>query len=159
MGLAAAYFAAARMGLHLASLHPSATAVWPPTGIALAAFLVWGNRVWPGIFLGAFSANLATHGTPLACALIGLGNTAEGFTGAWLVQRFARGHRVFERPLDTFRFVGLAALLATMVSATTGVTVLCALGDATWDHYAPIWLTWWLGDAIGALIVAPSIVL
>jgi signal transduction histidine kinase len=159
VGLAVAYFAAARTGLLLASLHPSATAVWPPTGIAIAAFLVWGNRVWPAVLLGAFSANLATHGTPLACAIIGLGNTAEGFTGAWLVRRFARGRLVFERPLDTFRFVGLAALLATMVSATTGVTVLCTLGDAKWAQYGPIWITWWLGDAIGALIVAPSIVL
>ena len=89
VGLAAVYFAAAKVGLRLAFVNPSATAVWPPTGIALAAFLIFGVRVWPAIFAGAFVANLTTAGSVLTSIGIAGGNTLEGLLGAYLVQRFA----------------------------------------------------------------------
>mgnify|MGYP000246811738 CR=1 FL=1 len=91
--LAAVYFCAGKLGLKLAFLNQSATAVWPPTGIALAAVLLWGYRVWPGIWLGAFLVNLTTAGTVLTSLGIAGGNTLEPLLGAWLVERFAHGDR------------------------------------------------------------------
>ena len=87
--LAAFYFAAAKLGLSLAVVHPSATAVWPPAGIALASFLLFGNRVWPAIALGAFLANATTAGSLATSVGIAAGNTLEGLVGAWLVNRFS----------------------------------------------------------------------
>src|SRR5437867_12962331 len=83
--LAAFYFAAAKLGLSLAIVHPSATAVWPPAGIALASFLLFGNRIWPAIALGAFLSNATTAGSLATSATIAAGHTLEGLVGAWLV--------------------------------------------------------------------------
>src|SRR2546427_536376 len=89
LGLAAVYVLAGKLGLLLAFVHASATAVWPPTGIALAAFLLLGYRVWPGIFLGAFLVNLTTAGSVATTIGIATGNTLEGLVGAHLVNRWA----------------------------------------------------------------------
>ena len=157
--LAAVYFAAARWGLHLAFVNPSATPVWPPTGIALAALLVLGYRVWPGVLLGAFLANLLTSGSVAGSIGIAVGNALEGVVGAYLVNRFAHGRRAFERAQDVLKFAVLAGLASTTVSATIGVTSLSLTGFAPWAKYVPIWVTWWLGDAGGALVVTPLLVL
>src|SRR5437870_7962750 len=103
-GLAAVYLLAAKLGLMLAFVHASATAVWPPTGIALAAFLVLGYRVWPGIFLGAFLVNVTTAGSVATSVGIAAGNTLEGLVGAYLLSRFANGRNAFNRPQDIFKF-------------------------------------------------------
>jgi integral membrane sensor domain MASE1 len=153
------YVAAGKVGLGLAFVHASASAVWPPTGIALAAFLVLGNRVWPAILLGAFLVNLSTAGTVATSAAIATGNTLEGLVGAVLVRRFAGGVRAFDGVRDILRFVVSAAIVATAISATIGTTTLGAAGLAPWTAYGTIWLTWWLGDAAGALLVAPFLVL
>jgi len=158
--LAAVYFAAAKIGLALAFVHASATAVWLPTGIALAANLVWGYRVWPGILLGtAFLADLTTVGTIAMSLGIAIGNTLEGFVGAYLVNRFARGRHAFDRPQDVLRFAVLAGMVSTAVSATIGVTSLVLGGVTRSTYYAPIWLTWWIGNAGGAIVVTPLLVL
>jgi diguanylate cyclase (GGDEF)-like protein len=157
--LAVVYFVAGKLGLSLAFVNPSSTAVWAPTGIALAAFLLLGYRVWPAIALGAFLVNLTTAGSPATSLVIAAGNTLEGLLGAYLVNRFARGARVFERARDIFKFALLAAMLSTALSATVGVTALCLGGFARWTSFGSIWLTWWLGDAVGDLVVAPLIVL
>jgi signal transduction histidine kinase len=158
-GLTAIYFAAGKLGLSLAFVHASATAVWPPTGIALAAFLFLGPRVWPGVLIGAFLVNFTTAGSPLSSAGIAVGNTLEGLLAAYLVERYANGRRAFERLRDVFRFAFFAAVISPVVSATIGVTSLCAAGNAQWSDFGPIWLTWWLGDAGGALIVAPLLII
>jgi integral membrane sensor domain MASE1 len=153
------YFLAGKLGLRLAFANPSATAVWPPTGIALAACLVIGYWVWPGIFLGAFLTNLATAGSVTTSITIAVGNTLEGILGAYLVNRFAGGRATFDRTRDVFKFVFLAALISTTVSATGGVTSLSIAGFARWSDYRSVWLTWWLGDATGDLILAPLLIL
>src|SRR5437016_14452187 len=122
LALAAVYFCAGKFGLSLALVNPSASAVWPPTGLALAATLLWGYRLWPGIFLGAFLVNSTTPGNPATDLGIALGNTTEALLGAWLVNRFARGARAFDRARDIFKFVLLAAMVSTAVSASVGVT-------------------------------------
>jgi diguanylate cyclase (GGDEF)-like protein len=158
-GLAGIYFTAAKLGLSLAFVNPSATAVWPPTGIALAAFLIFGSRVWPAIFAGAFLANLTTAGSVATSIGIAVGNTLEGLFGAYLVQRFAAGRQAFARPRNAFRFAVLAAGVSTTASATIGLVSLCLGGFAPWSDSGRIWLTWWLGDAAGALVVAPVVLL
>jgi diguanylate cyclase (GGDEF)-like protein len=157
--LAVVYFAAAKLGLRLAFVHPSATAVWAPTGIALAAFLIFGFRVWPGAFLGAFFANLTTAGSVLTSIGIATGNTLEGVAGCYLVMRFARGQRAFERAQDIIKFAFLAGMVSTTISATVGVTSLSLGGFADWAQYGSIWRTWWLGDGVGAVLVTPPILL
>ena len=159
VGLAAVYFAAAKLGLLLAFVNPSATPVWPPTGIALAAFLIFGARVWPAIFAAAFLANLTTAGSVLTSVGIAGGNTLEGLLGAYLVRRFAAGRQAFGRPRNAFRFAVLAGAVATVVSATCGVTSLALGGFAAWADFWRIWVTWWLGDAAGALVIAPVLLL
>ena len=157
--IAAIYFVAGKLGLKLAVFHQSATPVWPPTGISLAAFLLFGYWVWPSIFLGAFAVNMTTAGSIATSLGIATGNTLEGLLGAFLINHFAGGQEVFTRQHDTLKFVLLAALFSTTVSATLGVTSLSLAGYAEWEAYNAIWMTWWLGDAVGALIVTPAIVL
>jgi len=156
--LALIYFVAGKLSLQLAFLHKSASPVWPPAGIALAALLVLGFRVWPALFVGAFLVNLTTLGNIWTSLGIASGNTLEALCGAWLVNRFAGGARVFDRPQDVFKFA-LAALIGTTVSPTFGVSSLAAGGFAQWSSYWPVWLTWWLGDASGVLVIAPLLLL
>src|SRR6266571_5802189 len=156
--LAVIYFIAGKLGLMLASLHASASPVWPPAGIALAGLLLLGYRAWPGIFIGAFLVNVTTAGNIATSLCIATGNTLEALCGAWLVNRFAGGTRVFDRAQDVFKFA-LAAMLSTLVSPTLGVTTLALGAFAAWASYGSIWTTWWLGDTAGDLVVAPLILL
>jgi diguanylate cyclase (GGDEF)-like protein len=157
--LAVVYFAAAKLGLRLAFVNPSATAVWPPTGIALAAVLVLGFDVWPGILVGAFAANILTAGDVATSLGIATGNTLEALAGAWLATRFAGGATAIDRSRDLVKLAVLAGVLSTTVSPTIGVTSLALRGFAPWAEYGPIWLTWWLGDCAGSLVVAPALLL
>lgn len=158
VGLTLLYFLAGKLGLRLAFVHASASPVWPPAGIALATVLLLGYGTWPAIFLGAFLVNVTTNGNLVTSLAIGAGNTLEALCGAWLVNRFANGTRVFERAQDVFKFA-FAAVASTVVSPTIGVTSLAVVGYAGWANYAPIWTTWWLGDATGDLIFAPVVIL
>jgi PAS domain S-box-containing protein len=152
------YFVAGRASLGLASLHQSASPVWPPSGLALAAVLILGSRVWPAILLGAFLVNAITLGDLLPSFGMACGNTAEALLGGWLVARLARGERAFETAGSVLRFVFLAAMVAPVASATTGVLTLGLAGLARWERLAPIWLTWWVGDMVGVLLVTPILV-
>jgi diguanylate cyclase (GGDEF)-like protein/PAS domain S-box-containing protein len=157
--LTALYFVAGKLGLRLAFMNASVSAVWPPTGIALAALLLLGYRVWPGIFAGAFLVNLTTTGSLQTTLGIALGNTLEGLAGAYLVNRFAQGRHAFDHAPDVFMFAGLAGMASTAISATCGVTSLALGGYAAWTDIRSIWLTWWLGNAGGAILITPLIVL
>jgi PAS domain S-box-containing protein len=153
--MAAVYVGAAKLGLTMAFVAEQVTAVWPPTGIALAALLLFGSRAWPGIALGAFLAN-ATANAPLgAAAVIALGNTLEALLGAWLLRRLVGFDKALERVHDVLGLVVLAAGVSTMVSATVGATSLCLGGLMPWTAYPALWSVWWLGDAMGNLVVAP----
>src|SRR5881394_2539316 len=152
------YFIAGKFGLILASLHASASPVWPPAGIALAALLLLGYRAWPAIFVGAFLVNVTTAGNVATSLAIASGNTLEAVCGAWLVNRFAGGTTVFDRPQGVFKFA-LAAVVSTTISPVFGVTSLALAGFADWTNYGAIWLTWWLGDTTSELLIAPLIIL
>ena len=158
LGVGVLYFVAGKLGLAFAIVHANATAVWPPAGIALAAVLLLGRQVWPAIFAGAFVVSLSTAGSIVSSLGIATGNTLEALVGAFLVERFANGAAAFDRAQDIFKFVA-AALLSTMMDATLSVSTLVLTGSARWADFGPIWLTWWLGDAAGDLVVAPFLLL
>ena len=152
----AAYFAAARLGLLLAFAAEQVTVVWPPTGIALAALLLIGRAAAPGIWLGALAANF-TIGEPLITALgIATGNTLEALTAVWLLRRVGF-NRALERLRDVLALLGLGAGLAPAVSATLGVTSLCATGVQPWSAFGALWRVWWLGDAMGVVLAGPVV--
>src|SRR5881227_1116155 len=152
--LAVIYFVAGKFGLMLASLHASASPVWPSAGIALAALIVLGYRAWPAIFVGAFLVNVTTAGNVATSLAVASGNTLEAMCGAWLVNRFAGGTTAFGRPQGVFKFA-LAAVVSTIISPAFGVTSLALAGFADWANYGAIWLTWWLGDTTSDFLIAP----
>jgi signal transduction histidine kinase len=156
--LAGAYFIAGKLGLMLASLHASASPVWPPAGIALAATLLFGYRVWPAIFVGAFLVNVTTAGNVATSLAIATGNTLEALVASWLVNRFAGGKNFCDRPLGIFKFAVVAAA-TTVISPALGVSSLALAGFANWTEFGAIWLTWWLGDVTGDLVFAPLVLL
>ena len=120
--------------------------------------LLLGYRIWPAIFVGAFLVNAMTAGNAATSLAIAVGNTLEAVCGAWLVNRFADGTSVFDRPQGVFKFA-LAAAVSTVVSPVFGVTSLALGGFADWTNCGAIWLTWWLGDTTGDLLIAPLIIL
>jgi diguanylate cyclase (GGDEF)-like protein len=161
IGLAACatYILAAKLSLRLATVHPSASPFWPPTGIAIVTLLLLGLRCWPAIFAGAFLVNLTTAGSVLTSLGIGAGNCLEAVTACYLVTRFAQGKDVFDRTWDILRFALYSGILSAGIAATFGVTSLALGGFAPWHQYGIVWRTWWLGDAAGALVFAPFLLL
>jgi signal transduction histidine kinase len=158
--LVIAYFAAAKFGLSFfALIHPNASAVWLPTGIAMAGLLLGGFRLVPAVLFGAFLANVTTAGSVATSLGVALGNTLEAVLAAALVGRFAGGRAAFTNPARILKFMLFGALLSPTVSATIGVLSLTLGGVSTDAGVAEIWFTWWLGDAAGAMLVTPLVVL
>ena len=161
--LAAVYYLTARASLLLAFPGTNVSPVWPPSGIGLAAILLMGYRCWPGVFIGAFSANLAgfTEAGVLSFQLalgpslsIASGNTLEALTGAWLLGRLARDGALFSRPERAYQFAAAAAAAAA-VSALVGTTTLISAGIIDPSSSATIASMWWVGDLSGILIITP----
>lgn len=159
VALALAYFCAGIFGLSLASINPSASAVWPPSGIALAAILLRGYHLWPGILIGAFLVNLAAQESAATALSIACGNTVEAILAAALVCRFAGGLKAFSHPKGILKFTLLAGAVSPIVAATVGVTTLALGGFVDSPELSAVWLTWWLGDAVGILIVGPLLLM
>jgi signal transduction histidine kinase len=155
LGLAAVYVVAARLGLRLDAVAGFATLVWPATGIALAALVTFGYRLWPGVFVGAVVANLLTGAPPLVALGIGVGNTLEAIVGSYALRRIPGFRPSLDRLQDVVGLVVLAAVFSTMVSATIGVSSLYAGGIMPSAQVWKAWRAWWLGDLIADLVVAP----
>jgi signal transduction histidine kinase/integral membrane sensor domain MASE1/ActR/RegA family two-component response regulator len=152
-GVIVVYFAAARLGLSLASINANVSPIWPPTGLAIAAVVLFGYRIWPAILVGAFLANFFTPvSTPVTVA-IAVGNTLEAVIAGRFLQWFDF-HRALDRAKDVFVFV-VASLVCTTISATIGSLSVYFGGFAANVSVDSLWWTWWLGDSIGAMIVAP----
>lgn len=152
--VAAAYVASAKLGIELSVGDGVITPVWAPSGIALAALVLFGPRLWPAVALGAFVANVTSGASPELAAAIAVGNTLEALVGATLLRRvgFRPG---LERGRDVLALVALGAFAATTIGATNGVTALAVAGDPAASPYGSAWVLWWLGDAMGNLLVAP----
>jgi integral membrane sensor domain MASE1 len=155
--LAGVYYGAAKLGLNLAFASPSVTAIWAPTGISLAAILLWGYRVWPGVALGALLANAWT-GVPFYAVLgITVGNTLEALAGAYLLRELADFRASLERVRDVIALAILGGVVSTTISATIGATSLLLANEISSGDFGSVWRTWWLGNMGGNLVVAPAI--
>ena len=151
--VALAYYLTAQLGLRLALVHGQVTPVWPPTGIAVVAFLVLGYRMWPAVAAGALATNLPLGPSPAGAAIIAAGNTLAPLAAAALM-RFAGLQLDLERVRDAGAIV-LGALAGMAISATAGSLVLVLLGPVPADSFVATWAVWWTGDAMGVLLVAP----
>ena len=156
-GIGIAYFVLAKIGLTLASINSSTSAIWPATGFALASVLVWGYRVAPAVLVAAFAANVTNVGSIYAATGIALGNTLEALVAAWLINVWCDGRETFATTTGVAKFA-LVCVSSTMISATVGIASLIFSGDAP-TAFAMTWMTWWLGDLAGALVIAPFVIL
>lgn len=161
--LALAYFLMARGSLLLSFEHANVSPIWPPTGLAIAALLIWGARAWPAIFCGALLANAlsfytntgALNAALLAASLtIAIGNTLEALLASWLIGRWAPKHGVLDNFLAVFGLVG-AVGVASLLSASIGTFSLLQAGVIPETIKGAVMLTWWLGDSTGGLVVVP----
>ena len=157
VSVAAAYFLAAQIGFRAAFVADQISIVWAPTGIAQAALLLWGFALVPAIWLAAFAAN-ATTGMPLwAAGGIATGNMLEAVAAAWFLSRVPGFDPAFKRVHDAAAFILYAVAMSPLIGASIGVAVLCAAAVEPWARYGELWQEWWLGDALGALVVGPAI--
>lgn len=165
--VAAAYAVCGRLSLLLAIPPGYATAVWPPSGVALAAMLLGGPRLWPGVLLGSFLVNISTawdaSTTPalarsLAIALsIGGGAALQALAGAQLIRRFVGYRNIFTQEVDVVRMLLLGGPLSCVVNSLVGVSTLWVAGLIPAPNLLFNWWTWWVGDSIGVLIFMPLI--
>jgi signal transduction histidine kinase len=152
--LALAYGLAARLSLNLALVHGQVTPIWPPTGIALVAFLLMGRRAWPAIAVAAFAVNLPLGPSPLGAAIIAAGNTLAPLVAAELLRRVGF-HPELDRLEDAVAIITIGALGGMAISATIGSSVLLLSEAIPGSQFWPAWAVWWTGDAMGVLLVAP----
>jgi signal transduction histidine kinase/ActR/RegA family two-component response regulator len=154
-GLAALYLLLARVGLGFHAVSQFATLVWAPSGISVAAMILWGSRIWPAVAVAAFAANL-WNGAPLLVALaIAAGNTGEAAFATWSLRKIPGFRSALDRLPDVLGLVLLGGVAAPIISATVGVASLAAAGIVGAGAMNLTWRAWWLGDAIAILIVTP----
>lgn len=149
------YIATAKAGLALDALHGFAAVVWPPAGIALAALLLYGRRLWPGITLGAFLVNWSAGASVAVAVGIALGNTLEALVATFLLGKIVRFRPALDRLRDALALLLCGAGLSPLLSATIGVSSGWFGQLIPTADYGKAWYTWWLGDALGILTIAP----
>ncbi|XCW06829.1 MASE1 domain-containing protein [Streptomyces sp. HUAS MG47] len=154
LAVAATYYGAARIGLLQQLVREQVTPLWPPTGLALAALLVFGARVWPGIALGAFLVNVTLGPSVLAVLAIAAGNTLAPLGALFLLRR-ARFRPELDRLRDVLALIFLGALAGMLISSTIGTGALVLSGAVDAGDFWSTWSVWWTGDAMGVLVVTP----
>jgi len=153
----AGYFALGLLGLAVATVGTIATPLWPPSGYALAALIMFGRGTWRAVFAGAFFVYFLTSGDLLMSLALAIGNTLEAVVGAALVERVVGGVDVFRSARNVFRFAAVV-MVSTSITATLGaLTIRFVTPD--WNDFAYNWLTWWLGNLTGTLVIAPFMML
>ncbi len=146
-----------KVGLAIPFTSGNVSPVWPPAGIAMAAMLLVGYRIWPAVAIAAFLVNFFTPIPHLAALGIAVSNTVGPLAGTWLLRRIPRFHPSLTRLRDVFGLIVFAALGGTAISATLGTSVLYLAHVKAWLNFGAAWRIWWLGDAMGVLIVTPVI--
>lgn len=154
---AALYLITAKFGLSLFAVSGFATLIWLPSGISLAALLIFGRKLWPGITLGAFLANYLTGAPPITAFTIGIGNTLEAVLAVYFLKNYFHFQNSLERLRDVLSLAIIAGFLSTMVSASIGVSSLWLSRTISLDSFSSTWVAWWVGDMISNLVVAPLI--
>jgi two-component system, NtrC family, sensor kinase len=167
--IAAVYDITAELGRFLASTPDNVTPVWPPDGFALAALLMLGYRVWPGIWIGAFFANIwafldKTNAASIAISIaiassIAVGTTLSTILGNFLLHKFARHRHLFDRPQNVLKFVVMGGMVGPIISASVGITALCVRGIVPWEDWGMNWFIWWISNVGGILIFTPLVLI
>jgi integral membrane sensor domain MASE1 len=152
--LAGLYYAAARFGLSWAVLQENVTAIWPPSGLAIAVLARFGFRLWPGIFLGSVAANLSTSAGLQTSVAIGAGDTLEAVLAVVLLASAGFDQRL-GRLSDVFRLIVFGGAVAPLVAAVNGAAQICLAGLAPWSQYTKLALAWWFGDGLSIIVVTP----
>lgn len=157
MVFASVYYLLAKFGLWIAPfVHVSVSAIWPASGMAIAVLVLFGKQYWPGIFLGAFAANFGL--LPIyAAVMLGLGNSLGALSGRWVLSPIDQFRPRLDRVSEIVKLSMLAAPLAALISATLGTMVLLLSQSVPLDRWFSAWSVWWLGDMMGNLVVAPSL--
>ena len=167
--LATVYYSTAELGRFLASTPDNVTPVWPPDGFALAAVLLLGYRVWPGIAIGSFFANIwafldKTNVTSVTISVaiatsIAVGTSLSAILSCFLLRKFVGRHHLFDRPQNVFKFVVMGGMCGPIVSASVGITTLCLRGIVPLANWGMNWFTWWMSNVGGILIFTPLILI
>lgn len=156
--LAVLYIITARIGLSLNAVSGFATLVWPPSAIGLTAIILFGYRLWPGIFAGAFIANYIQGASFFVATGIGFGNTLEALIGAYFLRRYCNPLRPFDQLGSILRFILYVALVSSAGAATIGTTSLLLGHVSSFENYSLTWFTWWIGDMLSILIIFPLLI-
>ena len=151
----ALYFGAGKLGLAVPFTSSNVSPIWPAAGVAVAAVLIWGIQIAPAIAFAAFLVNFVTPVPTFASIAIGLGNASSAVIAGYFLKHVADFETSLPRLKDVLRLVVVAAVLATAVAASVGVTALTLVDAKAWTGYGSAWRIWWLGDAMGVLVVAP----
>ena len=159
VALVVAYLISGILGLKLAYTNPATSLIWPPSGIALGAYLILGYRVWPAILLAAALLYAAVMGPEPPVLLMAAGNTGEGMLAAYLINRYAEGRHALQNPRNTARFAGVTLITSATVGATVGTLALVLFGRATWAQFDGIWLESSIGSFAGCVIGTPIVML
>jgi diguanylate cyclase (GGDEF)-like protein len=155
----AAHFALGMLGLAIGSFDTLLASVWPSSGFALAALILFGRRMWPAVFAGAFLAYVMATGLISSSITFAVGHTLEAVIGAALVDRFARGRHVFEDTTSIFRLLAITATITTPISATLGAMAPMVLRTVDWTDFTYLWVNWWFASLTGILVVTPFTIL
>src|SRR5712672_2879350 len=156
---AASYIALAESALLLPAINPAAPPLWPPAGFALALVLLRGYRIWPAILVGSLSPYLMAGRSLLESGAVGIAVLLAAFAGTWLLNRWSNGHRTFATPSGIARFAVISFAPTTMISSTIAVAGFIVADKPILSDPAVTWVTWWLADAAGTLVIAPVVVL
>lgn len=164
VGLALAYFGTAKIGQLLAMPGSSITVIWPPSGMALAALFVFGRGLSPGVWLGAWAANLAgllhqTHPPEWltmtgSAAVMATGALGAALFGMWFLEKITTGPRSLRRVTQVALMLA-GGEVSSLLSATVGTLTLGTTGLIPWSEFGGVWFTWWLGDSMGILLFTP----
>ena len=153
-----AYFALARTAQLIPAINPAGTPLWPPSGIALALFLLRGYRVWPAIFAGSFLAGVMAAHSLLEADLVAIATLLGALAGNWLLERWSNGRKTFATPLGVAKFALIAVAPTALASATLTAAGFTFMGATALAQPIATGVTWWLADAAGSLLIAPVIV-
>jgi PAS domain S-box-containing protein len=157
--VAASYVGLAESALLLPAINPAATPLWPPTGFALALVLLRGYRIWPAILVGSLSPYLMAGRSLLELGSVGIGTLLAAFAGTWLISRWSNGHQTFGTPSSIAKFAIICFAPTTMISSTIALAGFILANKLSFSDSVVTWLTWWLADAAGTLVITPVVVL
>jgi PAS domain S-box-containing protein len=157
--VAASYIGLAESALLLPAINPAATPLWPPTGFALALVLLRGYRIWPAILVGSFSPYFMAGRSLLEFGSVGISTLLAAFAGTWLISRWSNGHNTFGTPSSIAKFAIISFAPTTMISSTIVLAGFVLANKLSFPDSVVTWVTWWLADAAGTLVIAPVVAL